>query len=247
MGTPKLNFCATAQMSRHRTEIWNIILQADVTRTGSRAGCGQRKRNTVDPLGGRVGDCFARALPRAGGKGHVSGPSGGARQPKRSPMRETLRSGDRPSKKDRACAGPHKSAVFCHSIEMVGTEVRNWRVRRVFRYRPGDDLEVTTPIIRPSRVQEIPGLGGLSGRESRSFCAIFSGPGRPMVPRFLVGGLQWVWSNSPVLPGRQILLLIPVTHSMKAIRTASWLKTGPNNRACQPSCHERFREHFGKR
>jgi predicted CXXCH cytochrome family protein len=45
---------------------------------------------------------------------------------------------------------------FCHSMKWFD-QSENWRAHG-FRYRPGDDLEQTTPIIRPSRADDIPGL-----------------------------------------------------------------------------------------
>lgn len=44
---------------------------------------------------------------------------------------------------------------FCHSMKWLDNE--NWR-QNGFRFRPGDNLEETTPIIRPGKVQDIPGL-----------------------------------------------------------------------------------------
>lgn len=45
---------------------------------------------------------------------------------------------------------------FCHSMKWFD-RAENWR-QQGFRFRPGDDLEATTPIIRPSRLEEIPEL-----------------------------------------------------------------------------------------
>src|SRR5207249_989442 len=51
---------------------------------------------------------------------------------------------------------------FCHSMKWIDKSER-WR-QTGFRYRPGDDLEGTTPIIRPSRGETIPGLADYLAR-----------------------------------------------------------------------------------
>lgn len=45
---------------------------------------------------------------------------------------------------------------FCHSMKWID-RAENWR-ETGFRYRPGDDLQATTPVIRPNRVGDIQGL-----------------------------------------------------------------------------------------
>jgi predicted CXXCH cytochrome family protein len=45
---------------------------------------------------------------------------------------------------------------FCHSMKWMDRS-NDWR-QNGFAFRPGDDLEQTTPVIRPSRVDAIPGL-----------------------------------------------------------------------------------------
>ncbi|MGV3772625.1 MAG: multiheme c-type cytochrome [Verrucomicrobiales bacterium] len=45
---------------------------------------------------------------------------------------------------------------FCHSMKWMD-KTDNWR-ESGFHYRPGDDLELTTPIIRPSTADDIPAL-----------------------------------------------------------------------------------------
>jgi predicted CXXCH cytochrome family protein len=50
----------------------------------------------------------------------------------------------------------------CHSMKWFDAK-EDW-VENGFRYRPGDDLESTTPILRPSRLQEQPWLRGVLER-----------------------------------------------------------------------------------
>jgi predicted CXXCH cytochrome family protein len=50
----------------------------------------------------------------------------------------------------------------CHSMKWFD-ESEGWK-QSGFRYRPGDDLEQTTPIIRPSKLAEQPWLGGVLAR-----------------------------------------------------------------------------------
>jgi len=45
---------------------------------------------------------------------------------------------------------------FCHSMKWIDKS-EHW-TENGFQYRPGDDLEKTTPIIRPSNLHKIPGL-----------------------------------------------------------------------------------------
>jgi predicted CXXCH cytochrome family protein len=45
---------------------------------------------------------------------------------------------------------------FCHSMKWMDKN-NDWR-ENGFEFRPGDDLEKTTPVIRPSRIDAIPGL-----------------------------------------------------------------------------------------
>ncbi len=51
----------------------------------------------------------------------------------------------------------------CHSIKWFEDDREGWS-ENGFRYRPGDDLEVTTPVVRPSRREEQPWLDGVLSR-----------------------------------------------------------------------------------
>jgi predicted CXXCH cytochrome family protein len=48
---------------------------------------------------------------------------------------------------------------FCHSMKWFN-DTEGWK-QNGFRYRPGDDLEQTTPIIRPGKLAEQPWLAGV--------------------------------------------------------------------------------------
>jgi len=110
----------------------------------------------------------------------------------------------------------------------------DWRVRG-FRYRPGDDLEATTPVIRPSRLQENPGLAAHLARNPELLRDFFWPDGMIRVSGRDYNGLI----ESPCYQGGNFSCLS--CHSLHESDPDGQLaRNRTDNRACT-QCHERFR------
>jgi predicted CXXCH cytochrome family protein len=212
----------------HRSEIWNIICsRCHATAVEPRVNSGTRTADT------RVGDLgIACEACHGPGQRHVN-----ARLAERDnttkPDARTLRSEIVHPKK----IVPMRASQicgFCHSMKWWDRS-EDWRVRG-FRYRPGDDLEQTTPIIRPSRVQEIPGLAAYLARNPELLRDFFWPDGMVRVSGRDYNGVL----ESPCYQGGKFSCLS--CHSLHESDPDGQLahnRTG--NRACT-QCHERFRE-----
>jgi predicted CXXCH cytochrome family protein len=123
---------------------------------------------------------------------------------------------------------------FCHSMKWWD-RTEDWRVRG-FLYRPGDDLEATTPIIRPSRLQEIPTLAAYLDRNPELLRDFFWPDGMIRVSGRDYNGLL----ESPCYKSGKFSCLS--CHSLHESEPDGQLaRNRSDNRACT-QCHERFSE-----
>src|SRR5437660_3550942 len=134
----------------HRSELWNVVCsRCHATGIEPRM---DSERRTMDTRAGELGiACEACHGP---GQRHVLARKAEWDQAT-TPDARVLRSEIVHPKKIEPVRGA-QICGFCHSMKWIDKSER-WR-QTGFRYRPGDDLEETTPIIRPSRVETIPGL-----------------------------------------------------------------------------------------
>ena len=212
----------------HRSEMWNVICsRCHATGIEPRADSETRTMNT---RAGELGiSCEACHGP---GQRHVNARSA-ERDKEGAPDAPTLR-GEivHPKKIDPLRAS--QICGFCHSMKWWDRNER-WR-EHGFRYRPGDDLEATTPIIRPARAQEIPGLADYLARNPDLLSDFFWPDGMVRVSGRDYNGLI----ESPCYKGGKFSCLS--CHSLHESDPDGQLaRNRADNRACT-QCHERFRE-----
>ena len=212
----------------HRAEIWNIICsRCHATAVEPRVDSGT---HTVDTRVGELGiACEACHGP---GQRHVNARLAERDNPTQ-PDARTLRSEIVHPKKIEPVRAS-QICGFCHSMKWWDRS-EDWRVLG-FRFRPGDDLEVTTPIIRPSRVQEIPGLAAYLARNPELLRDFFWPDGMVRVSGRDYNGVL----ESPCYQGGKFSCLS--CHSLHESDPDGQLAHNrTDNRACS-QCHERFRE-----
>jgi predicted CXXCH cytochrome family protein len=111
----------------------------------------------------------------------------------------------------------------------------DWR-ETGFEYRPGDDLEQTTPIIRPSRVDSIPGLKDYLARNPELLRDFFWPDGMVRVSGREYNGLI----ESPCFKGGKFACVS--CHSLhESEPNAQLAAKALGNDACL-QCHEKFRD-----
>jgi hypothetical protein len=122
----------------------------------------------------------------------------------------------------------------CHAIKWFD-EAENW-VENGFRYRPGDDLEATTPIVRPSQLQHQPWMQRVLERAPQLFEEFFWSDGMIRVAGREFNGLL----ESPCYQQGEMSCLS--CHSMHGYaHRADQLRPGiETNRACT-QCHDAAR------
>lgn len=122
---------------------------------------------------------------------------------------------------------------FCHSMKWWDSK-EGWP-ERAFSFRPGDDLEATTPIIRPKEVERQPWLKKALEKNPDLFRDFFWSDGMIRVSGRDYNGLI----ESPCYRGGQFSCLS--CHSLHGDEPDGQLaRNRTDNRACT-QCHERFR------
>lgn len=123
---------------------------------------------------------------------------------------------------------------FCHSMKWFD-QSSPWR-QQGFRYRPGDDLEETTPMIRPSQTGALPGLTDFLARNPDLLQDFFWSDGMIRVSGREYNGLI----ESPCFNGGKFSCLS--CHSPhESDPDDQLIRTRFGNRACT-LCHEPFRD-----
>lgn len=212
----------------HKAEIWNLVCSR-CHATGIEPRVDPVAR-TADSRAGELGiSCEACHGP---GERHVAArraaPAGGP-----APAAATL-AGEivHPEKIDPARAS--QICGFCHSMKWIGDD-EPWR-QDGFRYRPGDDLEATTPIIRPAHIDRVPRLRAFLDRNPDLLNDFFWTDGMIRVSGREHNGLI----DSPCYPAGKFSCLS--CHSLHESEPDDLLAANrTDNRACT-QCHEAFRE-----
>jgi len=212
----------------HRAEVWNVICsRCHATGIEPRM---DRKNRTVDTRAGELGiACEACHGP---GERHVKARLA-QRDPSTTPDAPTLRNEIiHPKKIEPARAS--QICGFCHSMKWWN-HTEDW-VEHGFHYRPGDELEATTPIIRPARVTAIPGLADFLDRNPDLLRDYFWSDGMVRVSGREYNGLL----ESPCYQGGKFSCLS--CHSLHESDPDDQLaRNRTDNRACA-QCHQRFGE-----
>lgn len=209
----------------HRSEIWNVVCsRCHATGIEPRVDAAAR---TVNTRAAELGiSCEACHGP---GQRHVELRLAQTGSPKPAELATEI---VHPRKIEPARAS--QICGFCHSMKWID-QSENWR-QAGFRYRPGDDLEETTPIIRPSRVEDVPGLAQFLARSPELLHDFFWSDGMIRVSGREYNGLI----ESPCAAGGKFSCLS--CHSMHESDPDDLLAVNRvDNRACT-QCHEQLRD-----
>ncbi|HKI72360.1 MAG TPA: cytochrome c3 family protein, partial [Verrucomicrobiae bacterium] len=211
----------------HRSEVWNVVCsRCHATGIEPRV---DTERRTMDTRAGELGiACEACHGP---GQNHVNARQ--AESKSTTPAAQTLRSEIiHPKKVEPVRAS--QICGFCHSMKWWDRN-EGWP-ERGFRYRPGDDLEATTPIIRPSRVKAVSGLADYLDRNPDLLRDFFWPDGMVRVSGRDYNGLL----ESPCYKGGKFSCLS--CHSLHESDPDSQLARDRTGNGACTQCHERFRE-----
>jgi predicted CXXCH cytochrome family protein len=216
---------------RHQSEIWNVVCSR-CHATGVEPHANIRER-TVETQVGELGiSCEACHGP---GQKHVElRRVQGTEKKTGTELQTKLEPGEIIHPKKLSAERSAQVCGFCHSMKWIDKTER-WQ-ENGFRYRPGDDLEKTTPIIRPAHVGEIPGLIDYLAAHPDILDDFFWPDGMIRVSGRDYNGVI----DSPCYKGGKFSCLS--CHSMHESEPAAQLsEKAKNNRACT-QCHEKFQE-----
>lgn len=212
----------------HSAEVWNVMCsRCHATAIEPRV---DSVRRHMDSRAAELGiSCEACHGP---GQNHVNArQSAGKDGPK--PDAATLRAEIKhPEKMDPVRAS--ETCGFCHSMKWID-RTEAWRDKG-FRFRPGDELEATTPLIQPSKVDTLPGLKEYLAKNPGLLEDYFWSDGMGRVSGREYNGL----AQSPCFTGGKFSCLS--CHSMHESDPNDLLAANRDDlRACI-QCHDRFRE-----
>ncbi|HYV31666.1 MAG TPA: cytochrome c3 family protein, partial [Candidatus Binatia bacterium] len=213
----------------HRSEVWNVVCSR-CHATGIEPRMSSETR-TMDTRAGELGiACEACHGP---GQRHVEARLAAENDKATPPDAAVLRSEIvHPKKIEPARAS--QICGFCHSMKWIDKS-ETWQ-QHGFRFRPGDDLEQTTPIIRPSRVKEISGLGDFLGRNPDLLRDFFWPDGMIRVSGREYNGLL----ESPCYQGGKFSCLS--CHSLHESDPDDQLARNRTGNGACTQCHQRFRD-----
>jgi len=123
---------------------------------------------------------------------------------------------------------------FCHSMKWID-RAENWR-QDGFRFRPGDVLAETTPLIQPDEVEQVPGLREYIARNPQLLEDFFWSDGMVRVSGREHNGLV----RSPCFKGGRFSCLS--CHSLHESEPADLLAANRQDARACTQCHERYRE-----
>lgn len=214
--------------SQHKSEVWNVMCsRCHATAIEPRVDSQHR---IMDSRVAELGiSCEACHGP---GQQHVSARKAAGLAAPKPDARTLAREIVHPEKID-----PVRSAEicgFCHSMKWID-HAENWR-QDGFRFRPGDDLSKTTPLIQPDQVGSIPGLQEYLARNPTLLEDYFwkDGMGR-------VSGREYnSLVASPCFKGGKFTCIS--CHSLHESEPADLLAANrQGNQACL-QCHPKFQE-----
>jgi predicted CXXCH cytochrome family protein len=123
---------------------------------------------------------------------------------------------------------------FCHSMKWID-RAENWR-QDGFRFRPGDVLAETTPLIQPDEVEQVPGLREYIARNPQLLEDFFWSDGMVRVSGREHNGLV----KSPCVKGGRFSCLS--CHSLHESEPADLLAANRQDARACTQCHERYRQ-----
>lgn len=210
----------------HRSEIWNVVCsRCHTTGVEPHAHIAARRVETeVAELGIACEACHGPGARHVGirktekpGQGDLPPVSGEIVHPKKIA----------PERASQICG-------FCHSMKWIDKS-ESWTLDG-FRFRPGDDLEKTTPVVRPAKINEIAGLKEYLEKNPELLRDFFWPDGMIRVSGREYNGLI----ESPCYKGGKFSCLS--CHSLHDSEPAGQLsEKARDNRACT-QCHDKFRE-----
>jgi len=207
----------------HHAEVWNVVCsRCHTTGVEPHVNIATRSvRTAVAELGISCEACHG-----PGGR-HVtaqnSAPAGS----------RTVAPGEIIQPRDLSAERSGQVCGFCHSMKWIDKSA-NWR-EHGFEYRPGDDLEQTTPVIRPSRVDAIPALQDYLAKNPDLLRDFFWPDGMVRVSGRELNGVI----ESPCYQGGRFSCLS--CHSMHDSDPADQLAARAKGNGACTQCHDQFR------
>ncbi len=208
----------------HHAELWNVVCsRCHTTAVEPHFDSSARTAHTeVAELGISCEACHGP------GQRHVEARKASVHSTGTLPLGEILHPKKIPAERSAQVCG------FCHSMKWIDKS-NDWRDHG-FQFRPGDDLDQTTPIIRPSRVDSIPGLKEYLARNPDVLRDFFWSDGMIRVSGREFNGLI----ESPCYRGGKFSCVS--CHSLHEGEPAAQLaEKAKGNGACL-QCHTTFRE-----
>jgi len=123
---------------------------------------------------------------------------------------------------------------FCHSMKWIDRN-EPWR-QGGFRFRPGDRLDASTPLIRPSTADQVPGLREFLRRNTNILSEYFWSDGMVRVSGREMNGLV----DSPCFGGGKLSCV--TCHSMHDSDPNDQLSRKARGNAACVECHPKFSE-----
>lgn len=213
----------------HASEVWNVMCsRCHATAIEPRVDPVHR---LMDSRAAELGiSCEACHGP---GQAHVIARQADADRGAPRPDARTLSAEIRhPEKMDPVRAA--ETCGFCHSMKWID-RAEAWRDRG-FRFRPGDSLEATTPLIQPARANEIPGLRDYLARNPNLLEDFFWSDGMGRVSGRELNSLE----QSPCFKGGRFSCLS--CHSMHDSEPDDLLARDRGDQRACTQCHDAYRD-----
>lgn len=211
----------------HRSEVWNVVCsRCHATGPEPRPNSVER---TLDTRVAELGiSCEACHGP---GEKHVRARQAARHEPRPDAAtlaREIVQPGKLPAVRSGQVCG------FCHSMKWIPNSER-W-MEHGFTFRPGDDLETTTPIIRAADTNRPPALAAYLAQNPELLSSFFWSDGMVRVSGREYNGMI----ESPCYRGHQMSCVS--CHSLHESDPAGQMaRNRTDHRACT-QCHEAYRD-----
>lgn len=209
----------------HRSEVWNVVCSRCHT-TGVEPGIDMATR-TIKTRVGELGiACEACHGP---GQRHTE-----IRQAAKDQREKPLEPGEIVHPEKLTAERSAQVCGFCHSMKWFENSAE-WR-EHGFEFRPGDDLEKTTPIISPSRTKDVPGLAEFLSRNPDIMNDFFWPDGMVRVSGREFNGVM----ESPCYQGKRYSCIS--CHSLHESEPDDQLARKAQGKGACTQCHEKFKE-----